>query len=313
MRTKLFAAAALGVLVLGTAVSLRASADETDLAPHRERCAIRLSIALQGQAPPGALMSSSDPQQAVPSLVDSAAFRENFARFLNASFNDNPGTPNEDVVYTAAKYILDNGKPWRDLFTGQYRVDGTTVVQDANGLGYFRSKAWLGRYAGNDGQGLMLPAAHRVLQNTTGVELVAVTNAPNVDVSQTGRMANGCRGCHFDQWFALDRVAELLPRVKRTTNDAGVLQTTFQNVPVQADHKVLGDQTVTTDDQLLQKLVESTDFRVNSCRLAFKYLYGRPENASEGDVFDRCVDTLVQSGRIEAAVSVVAQDPGFCD
>jgi hypothetical protein len=76
----------------------------------------------------------------------------------------------------------------------------------------------------------MLPAAHRVLQNTTGVELVAVTNAPNVDTSQTGRMAAGCRGCHFDQWFALDRVAELLPRVKRTTNDAGVVQTTFQNV-----------------------------------------------------------------------------------
>jgi hypothetical protein len=52
---------------------------------------------------------------------------------------------------------------------------------------------------------------------------------------------------------------------------------------------------------------------VNSCRLVFKYLYGRPENASEGDVFDRCVDTLVQSGRIETALAVVAQDPGFCD
>jgi uncharacterized membrane protein len=49
MRTKLFAAAALGVLALGTVVSLRANADETDTAPHRERCAIRLSIALQGQ------------------------------------------------------------------------------------------------------------------------------------------------------------------------------------------------------------------------------------------------------------------------
>jgi hypothetical protein len=75
----------------------------------------------------------------------------------------------------------------------------------------------------------------------------------------------------------------------------------------------LGDQTATTAEQLVQKLVESTDFRVNSCRLVFKYLYGRPENASEGDVFDRCVDTLVQSGRIETALAVVAQDPGFCD
>jgi hypothetical protein len=230
MRTKLFAAAAMGVIALGTVVSLRARADATDPAPQRERCAIRLSIALQGQAPPSALMSSLDPQKEVPAMIDAAAFRENFARFLNASFNDNPGSPTEDVVYTAAKYILDNGKPWRELFNGQYRVDGITVVPDQNGLGYFRSKAWLTRYAGNEGQGLMLPAAHRVLQNTTGVELVAVTNAPNVDTSQTGRMAAGCRGCHFDQWFALDRVAELLPRVKRTTNDAGVVQTTFQNV-----------------------------------------------------------------------------------
>ena len=50
------------------------------------------------------------------------------------------------------------------------------VAPDPEGLGYFRSDAWMRRYAGNEEDGYRLSAAYRILQNTTGLELTATTN-----------------------------------------------------------------------------------------------------------------------------------------
>ncbi len=86
------------------------------------------------------------------------------------------------------------------------------VVADPAGLGYFRSRPWMVRYAGNEEEGYRLNAAFRIQQNIIGLDVGAVTNAPGVDISATGRMAAGCRSCHYDSYFALDKVAKILSR-----------------------------------------------------------------------------------------------------
>jgi hypothetical protein len=59
-------------------------------------------------------------------------------------------------------------------------------------------------------------------------------------------------------------------------------------------------------------LVESTNFKVNACRLAFKYLYGRPENTCEAQVFEKCVDSFTKDQTMQSAIAAVAKDPSFC-
>ena len=87
-----------------------------------------------------------------------------------------------------------------------------TVVADPDGLGYFRSRPWMVRYAGNEEEGYRLSAAVRIQQNIIGLDVTAVTNQPGVDVSASGRMAPGCRGCHYDPYFGLDKVAKILSK-----------------------------------------------------------------------------------------------------
>src|SRR5262249_51228927 len=151
------------------------------------------------------------------------AFIERFARFINARFNDNRGmTAAEDAPYYLAKEILNTAKPWRDLFVGKYTVavptGGTTptVSADPNGLGYFRSPAWLQRYAGNEAAGLKIVTAYRLVNNVVGAKMNAVTNVTGVDISATGRMAPACAGCHYQGPFALDLVARVLTRRQGT-------------------------------------------------------------------------------------------------
>jgi hypothetical protein len=50
----------------------------------RERCAIRLGIALLGQSPSAELLGAAEPRALVPKLMATDAFRERFARFVNA-------------------------------------------------------------------------------------------------------------------------------------------------------------------------------------------------------------------------------------
>ena len=125
-----------------------------------------------------------------------------------------------------AKYVLENREPYQNLFVGPYSVVSTgegetatvSVQPDPTGLGYFKSPAWMVRYAGNEETGLRLVAAH-VLNNVLGTHLNPTTNVPDDDISATGRAAPGCKGCHFDGWFALDPLAEALSRVQRDVDD----------------------------------------------------------------------------------------------
>ncbi|MEO8878401.1 MAG: hypothetical protein ABI461_22615, partial [Polyangiaceae bacterium] len=157
--------AAIGVA--GFAGSKTAKAGDPDVAAQNERCAQRLSIALTGASPSADLLASTTPQSMVSTLVASPAFQDRWSRFVNSQWNRTPGaTIDEDAPYYLALYVLQNGKPWSDVFMGGYDValnatDNTKVdvTVDATGLGYFRSKAWLNRYSGNELAGYKLSTA----------------------------------------------------------------------------------------------------------------------------------------------------------
>lgn len=307
-------AASLALLSSTRVAGADATSTDADVAP---RCATRLSIAMIGEAASASLLTSTTPQSAADDLVKDSRFIERFSRFINSQFNVTPGaTPAEDAPYYLAKYVLENGKPWSDMFLGGYDVapsnpqqatSEATVTQSADGLGYFRSRAWMVRYAGNEPAGMRIVAANRIMWNTIGLTLVATTNAPDADVSATGRSAAQCRGCHMDKWFALDKVSVVLGTRKGTGNTV-----TF-DPPTAGPQTILGGATVSNDKELVQALVSNESFNVNVCRLAFKYLYGRAEYSCDGPVFDKCMTAFKADKRIQSAVTAVAKDPSFCE
>jgi hypothetical protein len=299
-------AAALGA----TSKGAHAADDAQDKAEANERCAIRLSIALVGKSADAAELSSANPQGAVDRMVESPDFAERWARFINAEFNGGPQTnATDDPVYYLAKHIVTNKKPWVDMFTGAYSVTATAtameVKDDPAGIGYFTSPTWMRRYAGNEDKGIMLVGAFRTIQNTTGVTLVPSVGNPGDDRTETGRQGANCKSCHFDQWYALDKFASLLP-LKKVTGET----VTFAPNPA-GPQQILG-KTIADQKGMVAALVDSDAFKFAQCRNVFKFLYGRPENQCEAKVFDACVDALDQKKTIQSAVAVVAKDPSFC-
>lgn len=281
-------------------------ADGPDAMERNERCATRLSIAFLGKAPTAQLAADPSPQAQVDALLEDADFQERFARFVNSQFNPEPGANlPEDASYTLAKYVLAQKKPWKEMFVGKYAVD-MAVTDDPNGLGYFRSTAWMRRYAGNELEGYRITAAYRILQNTTGLQLMATTAVDGLDLSATGRQASACKGCHYENWYALDKVARVLSFRKGTGNNM-----TF-TPPTEGPQQILGGQTVSNDEELVQGLVASENFRFNACRLAFTFLYGRSEYTCEADVFDKCVDAFTTQGTMQAALAAIAKDATYC-
>ncbi len=294
------------------AAALTAHAQTADELMKRERCAVRLAIALTGKTPTADLLGSPDPQAQADALLNSVDFTERFARFINTQFNRVPGaTDEQDSAYFLAYKVLNESRPWRDLFLGPFRVeknaaDAVVVTDDPNGLGYFRSPAWLKRYAGNEPNGVKLSTAYRIYNNTIGLHLVPSTNAPGADITATGRQATGCRGCHFDSMYGLDVTASILTQ-RNGTGDA----MTF-DPPTASSATILGGITVHDDKELVTALVNSEAFNFRTCRLAFQFLYGRNENRCEGPTFDACMKEFRSQGTMQAALAAVVKDPTFC-
>lgn len=301
--------ALVAALVSATAFAQQAT-EELD---KRERCAVRLSIALTGKAPLADLLTSPDPQAQADALLDTTDFIERFARFTNTSFNRTPGaTSEEDAPYYVAWEVLSKRKPWKDLFLGQYRVeknaaDAVVVVPDPNGLGYMRSPAWLKRYAGNEPNGVKLSTAYRIFNNVIGLKLTPSTNTADSDITATGRQAAGCRACHYDGMFALDTAASVLTVAKITGGNV-----TFEPRKNTGPVTMLGGIQVNDDKELITALTNSESFNFRTCRMAFEFLYGRRENRCEGPVFDRCMKEFRTNGTLQSAVAAVVKDPSFC-
>ena len=284
----------------------------------RAECATRVSLALTGRAPSAELVSAPDPQAQIDTLLASPEFVEQFARFINSQMNPEPGeTPAADATYWMVRHVLTNNRPWREVFDGKYRVEAVAatatdpatarVVDDAAGLGYFRSRPWMIRYAGNEEQGYRLNSAFRIQQNVIGLEVTAVTNVPGTDISATGRQAAACRSCHYDSYFALDKVAMIL---SRKTGPDDNLTFTPPTAPPQA---LLDGRMIANDAELVKALVESTDHQFRTCRLAFQFLYGRTEASCEADLFDACIDAYTQTGDIRVALKTLAADASYCE
>lgn len=310
--------AALPLLSVGIALATslvgkgaHAEGAEEDNAQVTERCAVRLAIALTGASPEKAVFESKDPQGAVDAMLASPAFADRYARFINAEFNGGPAeTANEDPVYWLAQHVIAADRPWADLFVGPFSVnpgpgDAMLIGSDPEGLGYFRSPAWMKRYAGNEPEGAMLVAAFRILANTTGLELVPSVGNPGDDRTTTGRQATACKGCHYDEWYALDKFAKLLPKKVGEGDEVNFARQTPE--PQQLLGKTLGD-----DRAMVQALVDSPAWKFSQCRNVFKFVYGRPENQCEAALFDKCVDALDEGKTIRAAVAAVVKDPSFC-
>lgn len=302
-------------IIASLASPKKAGADAASDAKERaEKCATRLYTAMIGEGATTEAIASATPQTYFDTLVTDTRFRERFSRFINSQFNSNPGmTPTEDASYYLTRYVLQNDKPWTDMFVGQYDVvangaNDATVQVNANGLGYFRSRAWMVRYAGNESAGVRIVSAYRMMQNTLGLKLAATTNLADIaDISADGRKAAQCAGCHYNPWFALDKVAVVLGT--RTGTGA---QTQFQ-APTAGPQQILGGVTISNDKELVEALVGNEAFNVNACRLAYKYLYGRPEYTCEAPVFDACVKAFKTDKKITSALAVVAKDPAFCE
>ena len=280
---------------------------------RRERPRPRRSASAARRACPSRSSARAPPPRCWPrrtrrtaAKLEDADFVERFARFANAQLNPEPGANvAEDASYTLAKYVLENDKPWKDMFVGKYDVTDE-VTEDPNGLGYFRSDAWMRRYAGNEDEGYRIVAAYRILQNTTGLKLTATTNVDGVDLSATGRAAAACKGCHYDNWYALDKVSKVLSRRKGKGNNM-----TF-DPPTDGPQQILGGKTIKDDQEFVEALVASENFKFRACRVAFEFLYGRAESTCEGAVFDKCVDAFVQDGSMKTAIATIAKDPSFC-
>ncbi len=307
------------VLFAMTSVPRRADADPAtiDAAEKAEKCATRLFTTMVGEGATPEALASTNPQASFDTLVKDARFQERFARFINSQFNTTPGaTPSEDASYYLAKHVLVQDKAWTEMFVGKYDVapsnaqnagSEAAVTDNANGLGYFHSRAWMVRYAGNESEGIRIVSAYRMMQNIIGLQLTASTNAPDADLTANGRKAPQCAGCHYDPWFALDKVAVVFG--KRT----GMGTNTQFQAPAAGPQTILGGVNVSNDRELAEALVGNEAFDVNACRLAFKYLYGRAENTCEGPVFDACVTAFKADKKITSALAVVAKDPGFCE
>lgn len=299
------------VVVMAASQVLAQTAVGAPVDPQRaERCAVRVAIALTGRSPTAVVLASANPQLEVPALLESDAFIERFSRFINSTFNDVPGaTSVDDPAYHLARHLLVNHKPWKDLFVGPYDVtvvNGAVQVRDdPEGLGFYRSRSWLERYSGNEESGVKLQTAYRMLNNTTGLKLTAAVQTPGADFSVTGRQNASCRGCHFDGWFALDRVASVL------TKKVKMGDTITFTPPTAGPQQLLG-KTISNDKELMTALVNSPSFDFRVCRLAFQFLYGRNELSCEGPLFDRCVDAFRAEGTIQAALKTVATDPTYC-
>lgn len=284
----------------------------------RYRCASRLSLSLTGRPASPELIADPDPQSKVDQLLADDAFVEQFSRFVNSEMNPEPAeTPAGDATYFLARHVLANNRPWHELFDGAYRVEAVAaaggnpatarVVDDPAGLGYFRSRPWMVRYAGNEEDGYRLNAAYRIQQNVIGLDVGAVTSAPGTDISATGRMDGACRSCHYDSYFALDKVAKVLSRRTGPDNNPTFVP------PTEGPQEVLDGQSIADDASLVAALVNSTEHDFRTCRLAFQFAYGRAEATCEAALFDACVDAYNASGDIRDALRTITKDPGYCE
>lgn len=262
-----------------------------------------------GQADAGTAM------QRVPEFLEQPGFANRWGAFLNSRFNAQPGlSAEEDVMVAVVRFVLENHRPWKDVFVGRFSLTGPggypKVLDDPTRppYGFFGLAPWLTRYAGNASDGRMLQASYRILRAVVGLELVPSPQNASGDASLMGRQRPECRSCHFDSPYALDHVAAVLPWYRKGLGSRATVE-----AQVPTPQVLFGGRQVQSLEELLTIAVESDAFHFWSCRLAFEFAVGRPETGCEAPIFDACVDALKQTQDIRAGLAAIMQHPSYCE
>jgi hypothetical protein len=259
-------------------------------------------------APTPSLLAALSPQDQVDAMLTQQAFIDRFSAFINSKFNSEPAPPGQEAPYYLAQLILQNGKPWKDLFVGPYTITRHVpntlgyppdIVYDpaGDGLGYFMNLDWRLRYAGNELNGYRLVHAYRLINNILGIQLVAAVNTNGINAE--GRKAMPCAQCHYNTDHGLDLIARVLP----LRNGAP---------PTDVPQTLLSGQVIHDERELVNALVAAPEFSFNTCRLAMTYAYGRAEFRCEGPVFDACMAAFASAQTMQAALSAVLKHPTYC-
>lgn len=281
-------------------------------AENVQQCNQKLYNTLYDRAPTQIELEAANPLTRVDAMLANDAFQDFFARYINAKLNTGPADkPEDEVVFNMVKsYILKRDKDWAELFTAKVDIVGQNINPKPDAVGYFESRSWKKRYAGNEEEGLKLRTAYMVTNNIIGLKLDALTVTSSGDSSKKGRAdpSNVCISCHFNLPFALDKVALILDRVDRKASDA---QNTLFLPPIGPAQVIYGES-VANLTELANMLVKRSEFNSNACHMAFTFVFGRDESAHEKQLFSQCMEKFTASKKITTAVKHFVESDIFC-
>jgi hypothetical protein len=210
-------------------------------------------------------------------------------------------------------YLFAKGseRPWKELFTGNYDLYDNGFNPRADGSGYFSDRNWKLKYKGNEEDGFKLRTAYMILNNEIGLNLEALTVN---SAGGSGRSARSnpdavCYSCHYKEEFALDRIANVLPKVNRQSSDA---QNLIESPAPGPFPQIIYGTPVNNLDELTEALAKTDAFSTNACHIAFKFAFGRSERGADKDIFQGCVDKFKADGRITVAVRHFIDSDIFC-
>ncbi len=279
------------------------------------QCNQKLSSTLFGRSATNAELNIADPKGRVDAMMQSDEFIDHFSSFVNAHMEWIPddGITNNPVYGALTFYLFENGgeRPWHELFTGDFELYNNGYNGRSDGSGYFTDRVWKRKYKGNEEDGFKLRTAYMIMNNSIGLNLEALTVNNSGGSGRDARQDPNsvCYACHYKEEFALDRIANVLPKVNRQASDA---QNLIEDPPPGPLPQTIYGTAVSSLDELVDSLVTTDEFYTNACHVAFKFVFGRDERGADKDIFRGCLDEFRADGRISVAVRHFIDSEIFC-
>lgn len=280
-----------------------------------QQCNQKLSSTLFGRSATNAELAIASPKDRIPSMMQDDEFINHFASYVNAYMEWIPdeGLSNNPVYGAIIFYLFEKGveKPWRELFTGNYNLYDNGYNPQSDGSGYFSNRVWKRKYKGNEEDGFKLRTAYLILNNTIGLNLEALTVNNSGGSGRNARQDPDtvCYACHYKEEFALDRIANVLPKVNREASD---VQNLIESPAPGPFPQTIYGTAVSSMDELVDSLVTTEEFYTNACHVAFNFVFGRDERGADKDIFRGCIDKFTSDGKITTAVNHFIESDIFC-
>ena len=286
------------------------------VAESPQQCNEKLSSTIYGRSATSAELAITNPLGRVDDMIKSREFIDHFAGFVNAQMEwipDDGGIINNPVYLAMTRYMFDGGteKDWAELFTGNYELHSNGFNTRNQGSGYFSDRVWKRKYRGNEEDGFKLRTAYLILNNTIGLNLEALTvnNSGGSGREARSDPSTVCYACHYREEFALDRIANVLPKVNREASDD---QNLIESPPPGPTPQTIYGTEVSSMDELVDSLVTTDEFYTNACNIAFRFAFGRDERGADKDIFRGCLDSFKADGKITTAVRHYINSGIFC-